>query len=143
MLASQAEKIREVNEELQTKRNGCEAARNSTVLQAEMINLLRSSLATAMSTPDLKTIENLKTVLEKVSTVEEHMSELTEGLGNLTSALRSATVNMEIVDQQAEVIQNQGKSIAQLIPLLRHTNKGTPGILYCYILFLIFYIVTL
>ena len=29
LLASQAEKIREVNEELQTKRNGCEAARNS------------------------------------------------------------------------------------------------------------------
>jgi len=70
-----------------------------------------------------KTIENLKAVLEKEKTVEEHMSELSEELGNLTSAVRSATINLDIVDQQAQVIQLQGKSIAQLTPLLRHTSE--------------------
>merc|ERR1719370_916069 len=70
-----------------------------------------------------KTIENLKAVLEKERIVEEHMSDLVEGLTNLTTAMRSATVNLDIVDQQAQVIQNQGKSIAQLTPLLRHATE--------------------
>ena len=70
-----------------------------------------------------KTIENLQAVLEKDRIVEEHISELVEGLGNLTTAFMSATVNLDIVDQQAQVVQIQGKSIAQLIPLLRHTTE--------------------
>ena len=151
LLESQANTIREANEELKRQRNGssiCEAAANSTVLQAETITLLRTSLATALNLPELstsdlkqldvapfmlelmesfneqtKTIENLKAVLEKERIAEEYMSELAEGLGNLTSAMRSATVNLDIVDQQAQVIQNQGKSIAQLTPLLRHTTE--------------------
>ena len=51
------------------------------------------------------------------------MSDLAEGLTNLTTAMRSATVNLDILDRQAQVIQNQGKSIAQLTPLLRHATE--------------------
>ena len=151
LLESQANTIKEANEELKIQHNGssiCETAANSTLLQAETITLLRSSLATALDFPQLntsdlkqldvapfmlelmesyneqtKTIENLKAVLEKERIVEEHMFDLAEGLGNLTSAMRSSTASLDIVDQQAQVIQNQGKSIAQLTPLLRHTAE--------------------
>ena len=51
------------------------------------------------------------------------MSELAGELANLTSDMRSATINLDIVDQQAQVIQNQGKSITDLTPLLRHTTE--------------------
>ena len=151
LLESQANTIKEANQEIKRQRNGsliCEAAANSTALQAETITLLRSSLATALEFPQLstsdleqldvapfmlelmesyneqtKTIENLKAVLDKEKTVEEHVSELAGELANLTSAVMSATINLDIVDQQAQLIQLQVKSIAQLTPLLRHTSQ--------------------
>ena len=151
LLESQANAINEANEEIKRQREGlliCEAATNSTVLQAETITLLRSSIDSTLNLPRLstsdleqldvapfmlemveaynkqtKTIEDLNAVVEKGNTVEERMFELAEGLANLTSILESATVNLNIVDQQAHVIQNQAKSIAQLTPLLRHTSK--------------------
>ena len=127
LLESQANTIKEANDEIKRQRNGsliCETAANFTVFQAETITLLRSSLATALDFPQLntsdleqldvapfmlelmesynqqtKTIENLKAVLEKEKMVEGHMSELSGELANLTSAMRSATVNLDIVDQ--------------------------------------------
>ena len=151
LLESQAKTIKEANEEIKRQRDGlliCEAAANSTVLQAETISLLRSSINSTLNLPRLstsdleqldvapwmleivgshnkqtKTIEDLNAVLEKGNIIEERMFEVAEGLTNLTSIMESATVNLNIVDQQAHVIQNQAKSIAQLTPLLRHTSK--------------------
>ena len=51
------------------------------------------------------------------------MSEVAKGLTNLTSAIKSASINLDIVDQQAQVIKNQGKSITQLTPFLRHATS--------------------
>ena len=151
LLESQAKTIKEANEEIKRQKDGlliCEAAANSTVLQAETITLLRSSINKTLnlpwlSTSDLeqidvasfmlemaeshnkqtKTIEDLNSVLEKGNTLEERMFEVAEGLTNLTSIMESATVNLNIVEQQADVIQNQAKSIAQLTPLLKHTSE--------------------
>ena len=151
LLESQAKTIKEANEEIKRQRDGlliCEAAANSTVLQAETISLLRSSINSTLNLPRLstsdlerldvapwmleivgshnkqtKTIEDLNAVLEKGNIIEERMFEVAEGLTNLTSIMESATVNLNIVDQQAHVIQNQAKSIAQLTPLLKHTTE--------------------
>ena len=151
LLASHANTIQEANEEIKRQRNItliCEVAANTTALQSDTISLLRSSLSTALEFPQLSTkdleqldvapfmlelmesynkqtemIENLRGLLEKETMVEDHMSEIAEGLANLTLAIRSASVNLDIVDQQAQLIQTQGKSIAQLTPLLRHTTE--------------------
>jgi len=150
LLEAQANTIKEANEEINRQRDSlfiCEAAANSTVLQAETIALLRSSINSTLNLPRLSTsdleqldvdpfmlemsesyirqkntIENLNAVLEKGNTLEERMFEVAEGLTNLASTMKSTTVNLNIVDQQAYLIQNQAKSIAQLTPLLKHTS---------------------
>ena len=148
LVEAQAETIHDANKEIKRQKNSsriCEAAANSTSIQTETIVLLRSSLASALDFPQLnasnleqldvapfmlelmesynkqtETIRDLKTLLEKERAVEEHMSEVAKGLKNLTSAIKSASINLDIVDQQAQVIKNQGKSITQLTPFLRH-----------------------
>ena len=150
LVEAQAETIHEANKEIKRQKNSsriCEAAANSTALQTETIVLLRSSLANALDFPQLnasnleqldvapfmlelmesynkqaKTIRDLKTLLEKEMAVEEHMSEVAKGLTNLTSAIKSASINLDIVDQQVQVIKNQGQSITQLTPFLRHAT---------------------
>merc|ERR1712172_53654 len=152
LLESQANTIKEANEEIKRQRAGlviCERAANSTAVQGETIASLRSALASALnftellSTKDLEQvqveqwtkdlvesnnekkqmIDDLNAILKKGNTIEDRMLEVAEGLANLTSIMDSATVNLNIVDQQADVIQNQAKSIAQLTPMLRHTSE--------------------
>merc|ERR1719175_358840 len=69
----------------------------------------------------IKIIKSLKAVLEDLQGGE--VSAMTGEMVNLASAITSATVNLDIVEQQARIIQKQEKSIAQLVPLLRHTNE--------------------
>ena len=149
LLEAQGNTIKEANEEIKRQMNSssiCQAAADSSAPQAKTIALLRSSLAGALDFQELSTsgldnlnlaqfmtelmesyneqtkmIENLKAVLQDLQGGE--VSAMTEEMTNLASAMRSATVNLDIVEQQAQVIQKQGKSIAQLVPLLRHTNK--------------------
>jgi len=149
LLKAQGNTIKEANEEIRKQMNSssiCQAAADSSAPQAKTIALLRSSLAGALDFQELSTsgldnlnlaqfmtelmesyneqtkmIENLKAVLQDLQGGE--VSAMTEEMTNLASAMRSATVNLDIVEQQAQVIQKQGKSIAQLVPLLRHTNK--------------------
>ena len=151
LVEAQAAIIREADEEIGRQKNGsliCEAAAKTTTLQAEEIASLRSSLASALSLPQLSTagleqldvppfmlemmesyntqtkvIENLKSDLEMKSIADESMSSIAEGLAKLTSTMISATTNLEIVDQQAQVIKNQGKLIAQLTPVLQNTRS--------------------
>lgn len=149
LLEAQGNTIKEANEEIRKQMNSssiCQAAADSSAPQAKTIALLRSSLAGALDFQELSTsgldnlnlaqfmtelmesyneqtkmIENLKAVLQDLQGGE--VSAMTEEMTNLASAIRSTTVNLDIVEQQAQVIQKQGKSIAQLVPLLRHTNK--------------------
>ena len=149
LLEAQGNTIKEANEEIKRQMNSssiCQAAADSSAPQAKTIALLRSSLAGALDFQELSTsgldnlnlahfmtelmesyneqtkmIENLKAVLQDLQGGE--VSAMTEEMTNLASAMRSTTVNLDIVEQQAQVIQKQGKSIAQLVPLLRHTNK--------------------
>ena len=147
LVEDQAVTIREANEEIQRQRNVsfiCEAAANTTALQAEAISSLRSSLASALNLPQLSTadlqqldvapfmlelmesynkqttvIEDFKTELEKERMVDESISSIAEGLANLATASN----NLDIVDQQAQVIEKQGRLIAQLVPVLQNTSK--------------------
>ena len=147
LVEDQAVTIREANEEIQRQRNVsfiCEAAANTTALQAEAISSLRSSLASALNLPQLSTadlqqldvapfmlelmesynkqtkvIEDFKTELEKERMVDESISSIAEGLANLATASN----NLDIVDQQAQVIEKQGRLIAQLAPVLQNTSK--------------------
>ena len=108
LVEAQAAIIREAGEEIGRQKNGslvCEAAANTTTLQAEEIASLRSSLASALSLPQLSTagleqldvppfmlemmesyntqtkvIENLKSDLEMKSIADESMSSIAEGL---------------------------------------------------------------
>ena len=149
LLEAQGNTIKEANEEIKKQMNSsliCQAAADSSAPQAKTIALLRSSLAGALDFQELSTsgldnlnlahfmtelmesyneqtkmIKNLRAVLQDLQGGE--VSAMTEEMTNLASAMRSTTVNLDIVEQQAQVIQKQGKSIAQLVPLLRHTNK--------------------
>jgi len=151
LVEAQATTIREADEEIKRERNRsliCEAAANTTALQAEAISSLRSTLASAIDLPQLSTadleqldvapfmlelmesynkatevIEKLKSDLEKERMVDESMSLIADGLAKLTSMMTSATINLEIVDQQAQVIEKQGRLIAKLMPVLHNTNS--------------------
>ena len=144
MLESQAKMIKETTEELEGQTNGsalCREATETIALQAETIDLLKSSLADAINFSNLSTsgleqlnmapfmlelmdsynkqtgmLEDLNAALGNEQLIGDQVSKMSEVLAELNAATKSVSDKLGILGQQANVIKVQGKSIVQLTP---------------------------
>ena len=138
MLESQAKMIEETTKELEGQTNGsamCREATETIALQAETIDLLKSSLASAINFSNLTTsgleqlniapfmlelmdsynkqtgmLEDLNAALGNEQLIGDKVSKMSEVLAELNAATKSVSDNLGIVAQQADVINMQGKS---------------------------------
>ena len=129
LLEVQATTIKEANEEIKRHQKVsliCEAAANTTALQAETISMLKSSLASALDVPRLSTsdltqldvapfmldlmetynkqttmIADLRAVLEDLK--QEHVSDMAKDLAHMASIMTSTTINLAILKEQAHI----------------------------------------
>ena len=129
LLEAQATTIKEANEEIKRHQNVsliCEAAANTTALQAETIAMLKSSLVSALDFPQLSTsdleqldvapfmldlmetynkqttmIADLRAVLEDLK--QEHVSDMAKNLAHMASIMTSTTINLAILKEQAHI----------------------------------------